>query len=119
MALVGINRPFVGSGEFVQEREWTCSKHDSPITHECDCGYCHREWECRGCAKARWRDLTNPDGSPLMRELSVDEQFFRRSMVEFITQEAEASRRFLNLMERAGDPTKPPVQIVWNEDEVA
>lgn len=115
MALLGTNAPFVGSGEFVQEREWTCSKHDSPQYHECDCGHCSRQWDCRGCAKARWLDLTNPDGSPLMRELSVSEHYWRRQFVQIIEQEVEASRRFLGLLDR--DRRGEPITIVWDEDD--
>ena len=117
MALVGMNMPFVGSGEFAREREWTCSKHDSPMYHECDCGHCHRQWDCRGCAKARWRDLTNPDGSPLMRELSVDEHYWGQHLAEMLKQEDEASRRFMDMMDRSAKGEG--IKIVWNEDSLA
>lgn len=29
-----------GTGEFVQEREWTCPDHNHPQDHVCDCNHC-------------------------------------------------------------------------------
>ena len=76
---MALSTPFIGSGRFVAEREWTCSKHEWPQSHECDCGNCTLEWECgecgecAECATAEWRDVLAPDGTPKMREVSVYE----------------------------------------------
>lgn len=85
-----------GSGQFIREREWSCPKHEVPMRHECDCGHCKREWDCRSCARAEWVDLTNGDGTPKMRELSIIEVTLRDD--------------FRNLMR--------PLNIDWIEDQL-
>lgn len=63
-----VSDPF-HSGEFVQEREWTCPDHSHPHDHVCDCDHCDREWDCEKCAVSSWVAVFNADGSPKMREL--------------------------------------------------
>lgn len=104
---------FEGSGKFVQEREWTCPKHDWPMQHECDCSHCNRRWDCRSCARAKWVDLTNDDGTPKMRELSVWEVSFQSMWATQLARENLLLDAILNWDENVEMP-----RIVWMEDEV-
>lgn len=76
---MALSTPFVGSGEFVPEREWSCSQHDYPCYHECDCSACTLgEVECGECAVSEWRDVFNADGTRKMREIGAFEAMLLR-----------------------------------------
>lgn len=75
-----------GSGEFVQEREWTCPDHDRPHDHMCDCDHCEREWDCDKCAVASWVDVFNADGTRKMREVGLYESLVLRQLAAGIVE---------------------------------
>lgn len=58
------------SKRFLQEREWTCPKHDEPQIHRCDCRDCFKEFDCTGCESAEWVGVVDMHGEPVMRELT-------------------------------------------------
>lgn len=91
------------SGEFVQERDWTCPDHTYPDRHDCDCQHCDREWDCDKCATATWIDLFNDDGSPKLRELGFFEVATRRLM----TQSFLEHRTVFEALLRPLTPTTP------------
>lgn len=102
---------FVGSGHFVQDREWTCPKHDWPMEHICDCDRCSRKWDCSSCARAKWRDLFNDDGTPMMRETGVWEHSHWLTVADDMR---ELNALLAMMMEKR--PADEP-KIVWMDDE--
>lgn len=101
---------FVGSGEFVPVREWTCANHDQPEYHECDCDLC--TWEQPECCKnAEWVDKVDADGNAVMREVGVYEHLMSKL---FSAQEAQSSA-LVDLMGRTASGTE--MKIRWLEDE--
>lgn len=86
---MALSVPFVGSGEFVHVREWSCPLHDKPQTHECDCELCKvPEVTCPSCVDADWVDVLGDDGVPVTRELSKWEVGMRRTVLENFQAEA-------------------------------
>ena len=98
-----------GTGEFVHKNEWTCSKHERPMRHECDCSECDREWDCDECSTAKWTPAFNEDGSPLMYELSVVDKYF----AQMLTEEVKRSSLFLDMLKREDVAV---AKIEWAED---
>lgn len=80
MALSYMNK-IPGIGEFVPVNRWTCSKHERPIEHTCDCEDCDKDWDCDECAASEWKPAFNPDGTPIMREVQHYESYFGDPLV--------------------------------------
>jgi hypothetical protein len=71
---VALSMPFNGSGEFVPVRVWSCSKHDEPDEHYCDCEFCEVVL-CEECEAADWVDKLDENGEVVMRERDRTEAF--------------------------------------------
>jgi hypothetical protein len=101
---VALSTPFVGSGEFVPERVWSCPDHEQPEWHECDCQFC--TWEQPACCQAaNWVDRLDADGNVVMREMSVFDAAFRNL---YATQGPLAALGTLSATQR---------KIAWLEDQ--
>lgn len=56
----------------VPVREWSCSLHNYPETHECDCDHCELPYyTCDQCAAAKWVNKLDADGNVVMREATT------------------------------------------------
>ena len=111
---MALSTPFVGSGEFVPEREWLCSQHDYPHYHECDCSSCTiGEWECAECSTSEWRGVFNDDGTPRMRELGAFE-----AMLLKIPGPVFPMPAFASLLAGLGGGVDEIAKVEWAEDEL-
>lgn len=103
--------PWVGSGRFVPDRVWSCSRHDDPRYHECDCSHCPvGEWECDECADAAWVDQFNDDGSVKTRELHATEAW----MLDEMTERIKSNSALVAALTRM--PLGNGNEFVWQED---
>ena len=109
MGVMPLSVPFVGSGEFVPERVWSCPVHGDDVSWSWDGDPWESEGEvCLDCEFGEWRDRRAADGSLVLRELSVGEVGFRR----LVEREGRLAATSALLGEVARD-----AKIGWLEDE--
>lgn len=80
---MALSTPFVGSGEFVPVRVWSCPVHDDDVTYRGDFEDYEDAWEvagevCLDCVTGTWRDKRDATGAIVMRELSAWEVGLRQ-----------------------------------------
>ena len=112
---MALSTSFVGSGEFVQETEWSCPYHDryaNPIWGDEGDG----EIECLDCEASGWRKLWNEDGSPKMRELSTWEVWMRADAKRWAEEWNRSAKLWDEILSRPKDGKQPIIK--WREDDL-
>lgn len=83
---MALESTFVGSGEFVSVREWSCPLHDDREVHVCDCDHCTLPYYiCETCKNGEWVDVQDANGV-VMRELSNWEVTLREQSMQMLTE---------------------------------
>lgn len=112
---MALSVPFVGSGQFVAETEWSCPNHEFPEVHECDCQFC--DWEPPECCdEAEWVDKRDADGNVVTRELSVWEASLRNLWIQDAAARESRAQAWMEVLER--EPWGKPAVVSWVEDDL-